>query len=354
MSIVISGIQQIGVGIPNVHEAFEWYRKNFGVDIKVFEEAATAELMLPYTNNKPKDRHAILALNLKGGGGFEIWQPVSKKADKPKFEIQIGDLGIFSTKIKCSNIEKTYSLFKRTGVELLGKVEKDPWGRDHFFIKDPYNNVFEIVPFTDWFKNEPHLTGGCGGATIGVSNIEKARALYSDILGYDEVVYDKEQVFEDLKSLPGGEGQIRRVLLRHSKPRKGAFSLLMGSSELELVVVKDRKPKNIFENREWGDAGFIHLCFDMHGMDELKRQCSAKGFSFTVDSNNSFDMGEAAGRFSYIEDPDGTLIEFVETHKVPLLKKIGWYLNLTKRNPEKPLPNWMIKALAFSRVKDKN
>ena len=51
----------------------------------------------------------------------------------------------------------------------------------------------------------------------------------------------------------------------------------------------------------------------------------------SVDIDNSFDMGEAAGRFSYIEDPYGTLIEFVETHKVPIIKKIGWYINLKKR-----------------------
>jgi hypothetical protein len=63
-------------------------------------------------------------------------------------------------------------------------------------------------------------------------------------------------------------------------------------------------------------------------------------------------MGEAAGHFSYIEDPDGALIEFVETHKIPILKKLGWYLDLRKRNPEKPLPNWMLKALGLNRVKD--
>ncbi|MBT5529964.1 MAG: VOC family protein, partial [Cytophagia bacterium] len=56
--------------------------------------------------------------------------------------------------------------------------------------------------------------------------------------------------------------------------------------------------------------------------------------------------------FSYIEDPDGALIEFVETHKVPIMKKLGWYLDLRKRNPEQDLPKWMINALRFSRVKD--
>ena len=62
-------------------------------------------------------------------------------------------------------------------------------------------------------------------------------------------------------------------------------------------------------------------------------------------------MGDAAGHFTYIEDPDGTLIEFVETHKIPILKKIGWNLNLMKRNKLKALPNFMLKTLAWNRVK---
>ena len=57
----IAGIQQVGVGIPNVHESFKWYAKHFGMDIPIFEEAAEANLMLPYTGGKPHMRHAILA-----------------------------------------------------------------------------------------------------------------------------------------------------------------------------------------------------------------------------------------------------------------------------------------------------
>jgi hypothetical protein len=62
-------------------------------------------------------------------------------------------------------------------------------------------------------------------------------------------------------------------------------------------------------------------------------------------------MGEASGIFSYTEDPDGTLIEFVETHRLPILKKLGWYLNLKKRDPKKPLPDWMLKTLRWNRKK---
>ena len=141
------------------------------------------------------------------------------------------------------------------------------------------------------------------------------------------------------------------MLLGHSKPRQGAFSRLLGYSEIELVQVFDRQPKKIYENRFWGDCGFIHLCFDISNQDAMRRLCSEKGYPYTVDSGSTFDMGEAAGHFSYIEDPDGALIEFVETKRLPILKKIGWYLDLTKRNNAKPLPDWMLRTLRFSRVK---
>ena len=63
--------------------------------------------------------------------------------------------------------------------------------------------------------------------------------------------------------------------------------------------------------------------------------------------------GSKAGHFAYIEDPDGTLIEFVETLKVPVSKRLGWYIDLSKRRPEKSLPSWIIKTLRYSRVRDK-
>jgi hypothetical protein len=110
--------------------------------------------------------------------------------------------------------------------------------------------------------------------------------------------------------------------------------------------------RKIFENRFWGDWGFIHLCFDVQGMDQLQKECESAGFPFTVDSSDTFDMGEAGGRFSYIEDPDGTWIEFVETHKVPILKKIGWYIHLKNRKPGKSLPRFILKMMGLNRVKD--
>jgi catechol 2,3-dioxygenase-like lactoylglutathione lyase family enzyme len=354
--IVISGIQQLGIGVQNVAEAWKWYRKYLGMDIKVFEESATASLMLPYTGGVPQKRHAVLALNLNGGGGFEIWQYTDRIPQAPTFVPALGDLGIFAAKIKARDVRKTHAYFTEEKLNVR-ELTTDPDGRAHFFLTDPYNNIFQIIESDNWFGNEKKNTGSVYGVVIGVTDIEKSMKVYSDILGYDKIVYDNKGSFKDFAGLDGGDSNFRRVLLKNSKPRLGAFARMFGDSEIELVQVEGHVPRKIYEGRFWGDLGFIHLCFDIRGMEALNTACAKRGFPFTVDSiashkGSNFDMGEAAGHFSYIEDPDGTLIEFVETHKVPIMKKFGWYLNLRKRNPEKYLPDWVVKAMGMNRVKD--
>jgi catechol 2,3-dioxygenase-like lactoylglutathione lyase family enzyme len=152
--------------------------------------------------------------------------------------------------------------------------------------------------------------------------------------------------------LPNGTGKFRRTLLTHRSNRTGGLSPVFQRSQIELIqAIDDYKPKKIFADRYWGDIGFIHLCFDVYNMEALMQECSDARFPFTVRSSESFDMGDANGGWGYLEDPDGTLIEFVETHKVPLIKKLNLAIDLTKRDPQKPLPNWLIKALRFKRVK---
>jgi catechol 2,3-dioxygenase-like lactoylglutathione lyase family enzyme len=353
--VIISGIQQLGIGVRNVHEAWSWYKKYFGIDIRILEESAPAEYMLPYTGGEPRNRHAALAVTLQGGGGFEIWNHTDFEPKGPAFDVQLGDLGIFAGKIKCVDIEKTYHWFKSEGQNVLGELTQVE-GRKQFLLKDPYGNIFQMVPSDKWYKNENKHTGGGYGAILGCSDADKSMEFYSNILGYDVVAYDKTGVFDDLKVLPGGDKEFRRVLLRHSKPRQGAFSELFNESEIELIQALNRTPIKIFENRYWGELGFIHLCFDIRGMDILREKCKKYGYPFTVDTgeifkDGSFDMGDAAGLFAYNEDPDGALIEYVETHKIPVVQKLGISINLMKRAPEKPLPRWDCKIVEIFKGK---
>lgn len=352
----LGGIQQIGIGVKNLEEAWNWYIRMFGMDCRIFEDETEAKFMLPYTGGQPQSRHAVLALNLQGGGGFEVWQYSKRVPMEIKEEIKIGDLGILICKMKVKNIDSAFAFFKQNNCNLCSEPVNDPAGNLTFFLKDPLGNLFQMIEGNSWFMNENKVCGGTYGTIIGVSDIERSKVFYSDILGYDEVIYDSTACFPDLAFLPGGNNEFRRMLLKSSKPLSGYFSRVLGPSVIELVCSTRNPGKRIYKDRYWGDPGFIHLCYDMWGLDELKEYCSSKGFPFVVDSKqskqgNSFDMGDAAGHFAYIEDPDGILIEFVESHKLPVSKKLGWYVNLKKRNSYKPLPVWMLKALKFSRVK---
>src|SRR5690606_19440262 len=120
--------------------------------------------------------------------------------------------------------------------------------------------------------------------------IEKALPLY-EALGLNEVVYDKTGFFEDLGDQ--SRSTFRRVLLGKKESGEGAFTRLIGNAEVELVQALDTLPRKIMEGRTWGDLGYIHLCFDTLDMDALGSRLSSAGYPFTVDSANSFDMGEA-------------------------------------------------------------
>ncbi len=352
MNKKIGGIQQIGIGYKDIKESWRWYRRYFGMNVPVFEDTAEAALMTQYTGNEIHKRYAVLAMNMQGGGGFELWQFKDRKPQAPVLPIKTGDFGIQILKIKTKDIHKTYAHFLKENLDLQSGVMTAPTGDSHFYLKDPFDNLFEIVESQDWFAKNKNLTGGVSGLVIGVSDIERSLKLYKDILGYDDVIYDETKIFPDLKTLNGGGGILRRILLKQSIKRTGGFSKLLGSTEIELIQRLDEDGVKIYRDRFWGDEGFIHVCFDVMGMKALKQECATAGFNFTVDSEDSFDMGEAAGHFSYIEDPDGTLIEFVETHKVPIIKKLGIFLNMRKRDPNQNLPDWMIKLLGLTKITD--
>lgn len=352
---VICGVQQVGIGVRSVEEAWPWYKDVFGVDIKILGSEGVAERMLPYTGGKPQPRYAILVINLRGGGGFEIWEPKGRELNYIQFQPELGDYGIEVCKVKSRDVRAAYEDMKKKGVNILTTPTPGPDGKEHFFIMDPWNNMFDIETDDYCFYNEDKNTGGNNGATLGVSDMDKSIEFYGAIMDYDKVVYDVTGVFEDLKGVPGGQYKMRRVMLTRSKPIEGPLSQVLGTSHIELIQRLDGEgvpaPRKLYEGRLWGDPGFIHLCFDIRNMEKVRKAAAAHGHEFVCDSGRDFKMGEADGHFTYIEDPDGTLIEFVETFKIPILKKLGIYLHLENRDDSKPLPAWILKCLRFMRSK---
>ena len=345
----ISSIQQIGVGTVNFRQSWDWYIKMFGFDVKVLEDDTVAERMLPYTGGRAQKRHACIAVNLQGGGGLEIWQYSERKPQPCPFKISIGDTGIFAAKIKCTDV----SLFHNELSEKWNRcspVSSTPGGIPCFYVEDLFGNTFQVIEEKNVYINDNKLCGGIAGALVGARDIDRSKKFYQEVLGYDKVLYDETGVFGDWSIMPGSGENYRRVLLGKSNSPAGAFSGLLGTNTIELVQSLDHEPRKIYEGRFWGDPGFIQICYDVTGMNALKEFCASKGHPFTVDScpdGEQFDMGEASGRFTYIEDPDGTLIEFVETQKVPVIGKLGLYIDMNKRNKYKQLPKFLFRMMGL-------
>lgn len=348
MPQLITGIQQVGIGVADVDEAWGWYRNTFGMDVPVFDDEADATLMKQYTGNRVHSRRAVLALNMRGGGGFEIWQFKNRQPAAAAKALRFGDLGINAVKIKSPNPELTHSRLKEihSDDDCVSDLFHQPSIGSTFWVTDPYGNIFQAVKDNSWFSKRNSSSGGVCGVVIGVSDIDESSSIYTDVLGFDTCLYDETGTFDDLPK----ENTYRRACFVKPQKDEGAFSRLLGSIQVELIQDLTNEPKKIYRNRYWGDLGFIHVCFDVNDMDELKESCEKAGRPFIIDSANTFDMGEAAGRFSYIEDHDGTLIEFVQTHKLPVLKKWGWFLNLENRKRQKPLPKWLLQLLSLNRV----
>jgi len=328
-------------------QSWDWYIEYFGFDIKILEDDTVAERMLPYTGGKPQRRHACIAVNLQGGGGLEIWQYSERTPQPSSFKPAVGDTGIFAAKIKCSDVE-TFRKELSSKWSRCSPVTRNPSGNKCFYVEDPFGNTFQIIERKDIFINDHKLCGGIAGAMVGVKDMERSLKFYIEILGYNKILYDETGTFPDWQIMPGASQKYRRVLLGKCDQPKGAFSQLLGTNTIELVQALDREPRKIYENRYWGDPGFIQICYDVIGMDSLKKFCESQNHPFTVDScpsGEQFDMGEASGRFSYIEDPDGTLIEFVETRKVPLLARLGLYIHPNKNS--KPLPKFLFRTMGL-------
>ena len=345
---LISGIQQIGVGTEDFRKSWNWYIDMFGIDVKILEDDTVAERMLPYTGGKPHKRHACIAVNLQGGGGFEIWQYSQRRPVPCPFDVAAGDLGVFAAKLNCRDVEAFHKEISAKWKDCT-EPETLPDGTPCFYVKDLYGNWFQIVSNKDVFIDCDRLTGGMAGAVIGVTDMERSMRFYTEVLGYTILKSDTTGKFSENPSLPQSDCLFRRVILAAPK-REGAFARLFGDSTIELVQSLETTPRKIYEGRYWGDPGFIQVCFDVSGMDAMKAFCAGKGHPFTVDScpdGERFDMGDASGRFAYIEDPDGTLIELVETYKVPVVKKLGWYIDMNGRDPGKPLPKFLFRLMGL-------
>ncbi|NOY69262.1 MAG: hypothetical protein GXP53_07180, partial [Deltaproteobacteria bacterium] len=162
---------------------------------------------------------------------------------------------------------------------------------------------------------------------LGVSDMDRSIAFYSDNLGFDRMLFSFTGHMPEMDPVTGSAQEMKTTILERCAPVSRVASLLRPGI-IKLFEVPGRKGAHIFANRRWGDIGCMEFCmdvFDLEGTINALKRKGIKPYLKPVD----VDMGSGSrGKVAYIRDPDKTIIEFVEIETVawlstPLFMKIA-------------------------------
>jgi hypothetical protein len=84
------------------------------MDIRILEDdkdgGADASL---YRGRSRSGATPAIAVNMQGGGGFEVWQYAERKPQPLGFELNMGDLGVLVCKVKSRDVAAAYEQFSK-------------------------------------------------------------------------------------------------------------------------------------------------------------------------------------------------------------------------------------------------
>jgi catechol 2,3-dioxygenase-like lactoylglutathione lyase family enzyme len=311
---LITAFQHVGMGVHDTDRTYEFYRKLMGFRVKLSDQTSYLEEMAPIIGAVVEMR-ALMAMNAKGGAAIELIEHVSTRPLEPPQPVQWGDLGYLELGLKAFNLDQLYLNLKRKGVEFLTPVrsmELSVGGRERYaYLRDPDGLLLQLVE--DKGGKRPAV-GGVRHVGIGVSDMEKARSYYHDVLGFADLLHEFEGRVPELDEVTGGK-EMELVVLGHRAEGESAMPLLERAI-VKLIYTPGYKGKVIYEGRRWGDIGLMEMAFDVSDLAGTVNGLIAKGAEL-YHPPTFVDMGSGtAGNFSYIKDPDGNVVEMVAVEKV--------------------------------------
>jgi catechol 2,3-dioxygenase-like lactoylglutathione lyase family enzyme len=321
---MINAIQHVGIGVQDRERSFNFYNNALGFSVLMSKSTDNCSGMLPVIEND-ETRNVIIALNPHGGALVEIFQYVSKTPVPIPENVDFTYNGFLLYGLKVKNINKSLDIIKKHGGSTLTvpmdfspmknrgwktAVFRDPDGIYSILIEYPESNVGYGI-------GKPRI-GGIEYTAIGVSNLKNSLDFYTNILGYDDILYTHEESYSEWDSLFGKGRKIKRSLIRKSEKAQGLFKHFLRGGMIELIEVEGNKGKHNFDGRTWGDIGFMELCFDVTDIKATLKAITNRGVQIVVPAHSQ-DMGlKTHATFAYIRDPDGSLLEFADISKLPV------------------------------------
>jgi catechol 2,3-dioxygenase-like lactoylglutathione lyase family enzyme len=223
-------------------------------------------------------------------------------------DFRYGDIGVGKITIAVSDVAGLYK-------EMKDKVNfcSEPrtaviprWGDYHFvYCRDPEGNIIEFVSGANLSRQAKF--GGVRWVGIGVTDLDRSVSFYKRHLGLDGIFIDIHESFSGLvDELAGAAGaRVRSCLLGSSKD----------CGMVELFEVVHPRGRSIPFGVNFGDFGYLQICFYHTDIDRITASCRDAGIEFLCNPKVMDDgIPEHAGSFIYIKDPDGIPVEFLVLH----------------------------------------
>ena len=135
-----------------------------------------------------------------------------------------------------------------------------------------------------------------------VSDMDKSRAFYRDVLGFDvtDTVHHQGAMVEDLTGVKGAEVDIAFVTLPGHEIELLKFSVPDGTKLSDLRPV---------------DTGCSHIAFEVDDVDAVLAAIKGGGFEPLGPPQSPSVGPRKGGKIVYTRDPDGVYLEFMQMPK---------------------------------------
>lgn len=311
---MITAFQHVGMGVRDTDRTFEFYRKLMGFRVKLSDQTSYMEEMAPIVGALVEMR-ALMAANAYGGASIELIEHTSTRPLEAPEPVQWGDIGYLELGLKAFNLDQLYLDLKSKGVEFLTpprSLELSTGGRERYaYLRDPDGLLLQLAEVKG---GKRPAVGGVRHVAIGVSDMERARSFYRDVLGFGDVLHEFKGRIPELDEVTGGK-EMELAVLGHRPEGESAMPLLERAI-VKLVYTPGYEGKFIYEGRRWGDIGLMEMAFDVNDLAGTTNGLISRGAEL-YHPPTFVDMGSGtAGRFAYIKDPDGSVVEMVAVEKV--------------------------------------
>lgn len=150
---------------------------------------------------------------------------------------------------------------------------------------------------------------------VGVSDMEASLRFYAE-LGFRDVVFDYTGPLGGLSEVTGQDHtEARVVYLRSVAPT------VLGRSGIKLVQLTSRDQPGQPDGFAYGEPGICEVCIHVQDYETFHDSLVESGHRVLMDPNEQIlDPYKTHCGLSYVEDPDGAKIEFIEWHSL----QSGW------------------------------